>query len=106
MPITRHDPPHLDTQAQMFGLLSDPTRLRILFHLAGTERASVGELCRLLGKSQPVTSNALTLLRLGGLVSRQREGKSSLYRLDGPLVRDLLRWFRIRQARGWTRRDR
>ncbi len=99
MPITRHDPPHLDAEARLFGLLSDPTRLRILLHLAGTDRASVGELCRLLGKPQPVTSNALTLLRLGGLVSFRREGKRNFYRLDSLLARELLRWFTARDAK-------
>ncbi len=93
MPITRHDPPHLDAEARLFGLLSDPTRLRILLHLAGTDRVNVGELGRVLGTSQPVMSNALARLHLGGLVSRRREGQQVFYWLDSPLARELLRWF-------------
>ncbi len=43
-------------------------------------------------------NNARPLLRLGGLVSFRREGKRNFYRLDSPLARELLRWFRARNG--------
>ncbi len=99
MPRRKTAAPDLYAAAAFFGLLSDPTRLRILMHLAENDRASVDELRRLAGVSQSVASNALTKLRLSRLVSFRREGQRSLYRLDSPLVRELLRWFQDRGAR-------
>ncbi len=36
-------------------------RLRILLHLAGTDRASVGELCRLLGQDTALVTYPLAM---------------------------------------------
>ncbi|MFO0954482.1 MAG: metalloregulator ArsR/SmtB family transcription factor, partial [Isosphaeraceae bacterium] len=45
--------------AQVFKLLSDETRLRILFYLAQNSELHVTDLCTRLGQSQPAVSHHL-----------------------------------------------
>ena len=66
---------------QMFKLLSDETRLRILFHLKRQDELNVRELCGLLGQSQPAVSHHLALLRVAGLIECRRDGKHNFYHL-------------------------
>ena len=81
--------------AQVFKLLSDETRLRILFYLALSPHGElhVTDLCHRLGQSQPAVSHHLALLRVSGLIESRREGKHNFYsvRTDhfGELLVDL-----------------
>jgi DNA-binding transcriptional ArsR family regulator len=85
-------PPRLSVPkaAQLFNLLSDEDRLRLVLHLTRHGETSVKDLCATLGASPAVMSNRLKLLRLGGVVRLRREGKTHLYCLDSPEVRHLL----------------
>jgi DNA-binding transcriptional ArsR family regulator len=65
--------------AQVFKLLSDETRLRILFFLAQNSELHVTDLCNRLGQSQPAVSHHLALLRVSGLIESRREGKHNFY---------------------------
>jgi ArsR family transcriptional regulator len=65
--------------AQVFKLLSDETRLRILFYLAQNVELHVTDLCNRLGQSQPAVSHHLALLRVSGLIESRREGKHNFY---------------------------
>jgi ArsR family transcriptional regulator len=65
--------------AQVFKLLSDETRLRILFYLAQNQELHVTDLCNRLGQSQPAVSHHLALLRVSGLSESRREGKHNFY---------------------------
>jgi len=65
--------------AQVFKLLSDETRLRILFYLAQFSELHVTDLCQRLGQSQPAVSHHLALLRVSGLIESRREGKHNFY---------------------------
>src|SRR5580693_4234987 len=67
--------------AQVFKLLSDETRLRILFYLALSPNGElhVTDLCNRLGQSQPAVSHHLALLRVSGLIESRREGKHNFY---------------------------
>lgn len=65
--------------AQVFRLLSDETRLRILFYLAQNGELHVTDLCTRLGQSQPAVSHHLALLRVSGLIESRREGKHNFY---------------------------
>ena len=80
--------------AQVFKLLSDETRLRILFYLAQNSELHVTDLCNRLGQSQPAVSHHLALLRVSGLIESRREGKHNFYsvRTDhfGELLASLL----------------
>jgi ArsR family transcriptional regulator len=65
--------------AQVFKLLSDETRLRILVYLAQNGELHVTDLCNRLGQSQPAVSHHLALLRVSGLIEARREGKHNFY---------------------------
>ena len=71
--------------AQRFRLLSEPTRLTILFHL-GTEQLSVNEIAARAEATQSNVSKHLAALYAGGLVQRQREGNSVLYSVADPSI--------------------
>jgi ArsR family transcriptional regulator, arsenate/arsenite/antimonite-responsive transcriptional repressor len=77
--------------AQVYHLLGDATRLRLLRVLEARPEVCVGDLARALGQSQPLVSNHLARLRRAGLVEPRREGKKVFYRLSSPLVPLLLR---------------
>lgn len=64
---------------QVFKLLSDETRLRILLYLAREGELHVTALCDKLGQSQPAVSHHLALLRVAGLIEARRDGKHNFY---------------------------
>jgi ubiquinone/menaquinone biosynthesis C-methylase UbiE/DNA-binding MarR family transcriptional regulator len=63
-------------------LLTDPSRLRILM-LVEREELSVAEMQEILAMGQSRISTHLAQLKQAGLVEDRRNGKSSLYRLNG-----------------------
>lgn len=75
--------------ADVFGLLADPGRLRILVVLRAGE-ANVGELSARAGLSESATSHALRLLRAHQVVQVRRDGRMAFYRLADSHVGDLL----------------
>lgn len=66
---------------QVFKLLADETRLRILCYLMQTKELNVRSLCELLDQSQPAVSHHLALMRATGLVDSRRDGKNNFYRI-------------------------
>jgi ArsR family transcriptional regulator len=72
---------YLQTLRQVFRVLSDETRLRILISLQGGEK-HVTELCKGLELRQPTVSHHLALLRMQGLVQNRRAGKLVYYSVD------------------------
>jgi ArsR family transcriptional regulator len=64
---------------QVFKLLSDETRLRIILYLAQDRELHVTALCEKLGQSQPAVSHHLALLRVAGLIEARRDGKHNFY---------------------------
>jgi DNA-binding transcriptional ArsR family regulator len=68
--------------AQLFKILADETRLRILDMLGQREELCVRDLWERLGQSQPAVSHHLGLLRMAGLVDTRHEGKHIYYRID------------------------
>lgn len=75
--------------ADLFKLMADPTRLRILQALASTELC-VCDLCAVLDMNQSAISHQLALLRRGLLVRFRKEGKTVFYSLDDDHVNSLL----------------
>jgi len=65
--------------AQVFKLLSDETRLRILFYLAQNSELHVTDLCNRLGQSQPAGRPHLARPPVSGLIESRREGKHNFY---------------------------
>ncbi len=81
-----------ETAAELFGLLSTPTRLRIVCALCEGER-NVGDLMNLIGASQPNISQHLGVLYRGGILGRRRAGSQIFYRVVSQrvlLLRDVL----------------
>lgn len=68
------------------GALADPTRVRVLMVLRGSElcrgELCVCELCDILRVTQSTLSTHLRVLRDAGLVDSRREGKWAYYRLS------------------------
>ena len=64
---------------QVFKLLSDETRLRILMYLMREGELHVTALCERLQQSQPAVSHHLALLRVAGLIEARRDGKHNYY---------------------------
>ncbi len=65
----------------VFKLLSDETRLKILFVLREADEMNVLELCGILGQRQPSVSHHLALLRVKGLIGMRRDGKHNFYHM-------------------------
>ena len=76
--------------SQVFKLLSDETRLRILVYLAQNGELHVTDLCGRLGQSQPAVSHHLALLRVSGLIEPRREGKHNFYSVRAEYFGELL----------------
>jgi len=74
----------LEQLTSLFRLLSDRTRLNILFSLAGGEK-NVTSLCQELGLPQPTVSHHLGLLRMSNVINNRRNGKQVFYSLNGRL---------------------
>lgn len=64
---------------QVFKLLADETRLKILMYLLREKELHVSALCDRLNQSQPAVSHHLALLRVAGLIEPRRDGKHNFY---------------------------
>jgi ArsR family transcriptional regulator len=64
---------------QVFKLLADETRLKILLYLLREQELHVSALCDRLQQSQPAVSHHLALLRVAGLIEPRRDGKHNFY---------------------------
>jgi Predicted transcriptional regulators len=76
--------------ADIFGLLSDPSRVRILFTLLEAGEMCVCDLAEMVAMSPSALSHALRLLRTAGVVTHRRDGRMMRYRLADSHVRLLL----------------
>ena len=77
-----------DLAAELFGLLSAPTRLRIVCALIEDERNG-SELLEQVAVSQPNMSQHLGMLYRGGVLARRRTGAQIYYRVEHAEVRRL-----------------
>lgn len=74
----------------MFGLLSDPGRVRLLITLLEGGEVCVHDLAAVTGQSESGVSHALRLLRAHRVVVARRSGRLAYYRLADGHVRMLL----------------
>ena len=79
----------LENIAQIFKLMSDPTRLSILI-LLQKKQHNVTEISDSLEIEQSVVSHQLQKLKMGGLVKARREGRKMVYSHDDEHVKILL----------------
>lgn len=76
--------------AELFGLLGEPSRLRIVLACLDEPRG-VGDIAEAAGLSQSLTSHHLRLLRTARLLRAERSGRHVRYALDDAHVRDAVR---------------
>lgn len=84
------EPAAVRRAAEALRMLSDPTRLRILWALMQGE-TNVACLAELAQTSPTAVSQHLTKLRLAGLVTNRRDGTFVYYTLADPHLEVLLR---------------
>lgn len=71
----------LERIAYILKTIAHPVRLGIIHLLEQHARLSVTEICEELGTEQSLTSHHLQNMRLKGLLSVKRDGRSMLYSL-------------------------
>jgi DNA-binding transcriptional ArsR family regulator len=81
---------HVVVMAELFDLLSGPTRLRLLLQLREANEACVSDLAAGVATSESAISHALRLLRAAGLVASERRGRHIYYRLADEHARVVL----------------
>lgn len=91
----RNNIPELSSQlekdiVEVFKLLSDETRLRIMIYLLREGELHVTAMCERLRQSQPAVSHHLALLRVAGLIEARRDGKHNFYSIQAKRFRQLL----------------
>ncbi len=80
---------YVDLAAEVFSLLSDVTRIRIILALREGE-LPVGELARRVGKAPTAVSQHLAKLRWGRIVQARQDGNRVFYSLIDEHARELV----------------
>lgn len=80
----------LEGLTELFRLLGDATRARLLYALLEAGELCVCDLAASIDASETTVSQALRLLRTAGVVRARRSGRMMHYRLDDAHVRMLL----------------
>ena len=89
-PVSLLEPRTAQDLADLFQVMSDPTRLQIISALFGRE-LNVGEIAAALEMSMSAVSHQLRLLRNSRLVRWQRRGREVYYMLDDEHIEVLYR---------------
>jgi DNA-binding transcriptional ArsR family regulator len=79
----------VDLAVEVFRMLADQTRVKLLWLLAGGEY-SVNELASAAGSRQTGVSQHLAKLRMARLVASRRNGNQVFYRLESDHIRQLV----------------
>ena len=74
--------------SETFGVLSDPTRIKIIFALS-QEELCVCDIINILGKTKHAISYHLRILRNMRLVKYRKEGRLVFYSLDDDHINNL-----------------
>lgn len=80
----------VDALSDVFGLLADPNRVRLISALLEAGELCVCDLAAAVGMSESATSHALRLLRAHRVVKVRRAGRTAHYSLTDGHVRLLL----------------
>jgi DNA-binding transcriptional ArsR family regulator len=91
---------HVQSVADTFRVLGDPTRVRIIDALGVGEKC-VQDLATYVGISESAVSHQLRLLRTMRLVRVRREGRQAFYAVDDHHILELLHQARthVQEAR-------
>ena len=89
--IARALPPNeITSVTELFKLLGDPNRVRLLYALVDAGELCVCDLAAVVGAPETSVSHALRLLRTAGIVRTRRDGRMVFYSLSDAHVRLLL----------------
>ncbi|WP_326595455.1 ArsR/SmtB family transcription factor [Streptomyces sp. NBC_01803] len=80
----------VDRASELLRILSDPTRLRLLYALAQGE-TNVACLAEIVGANPAAVSQHLSKLRLSGAVKARRQGTFMYYTVADPAIHSVLR---------------
>lgn len=80
---------NIDLVVEVFRMLADSTRVRLLWALLDAELA-VNDLAAQVGKPQASVSQHLAKLRMARLVRTRRQGAQVFYRMENDHVRQLV----------------
>lgn len=83
-------PDEVTRLTDLFKLLGDPTRLRILYALVEAGELCVCDLSAVVGSPETSVSHALRLLRMAGVVRSRRDGRNAFYGIADHHVRLVL----------------
>ncbi|MGO4585065.1 ArsR/SmtB family transcription factor [Arthrobacter sp. 2RAF6] len=83
------DSQYVELAVEVFAMLADATRVRIVLALRNGEMA-VGALAELVGKSPAAVSQHLAKMRLARMVSTRQDGTRVMYRLENEHARQLV----------------
>ncbi|MDD2431086.1 MAG: metalloregulator ArsR/SmtB family transcription factor [Firmicutes bacterium] len=79
----------IESLAEIFKILGDETRVKILYILSQKELC-VCDIADILGMNMPAVSNHLRILRALRLVNYRKQGRSVYYSLDDNHIVDLI----------------
>ena len=79
----------LESLTQLFKVLGDPSRMKVLFQI-GSSEACVSEVATRLNMSESAVSHHIHILRMNGLVHWRRSGKTILYQMNDDHVRTII----------------
>lgn len=72
---------YVELAAEVLGILSDPTRIRIVLALHRADELPVNALAEIVGKKPAGVSQHLARLRMARMVTTRQDGTRVLYRL-------------------------
>ena len=83
------DDSYFDMTANIFSLISDSSRMKILWLLCHAEECVVN-IAAIVGMSSPAVSHHLRVLKQAGILTYRKEGKEVYYTLaDTPLAQEI-----------------
>ena len=81
---------YVELAVEVFAMLADATRVRIILALQEASELSVNSLADAVGKSPAAVSQHLAKLRLARIVSTRQDGQKVFYRLENEHAQQLV----------------
>jgi DNA-binding transcriptional ArsR family regulator len=84
------DSQYVELAVEVFAMLADATRIRLILALRDAGEMSVNRLAEIVGKSPAAVSQHLAKLRMARLVATRQDGTRIFYRLANEHARQLV----------------
>lgn len=85
------DSEYVELAVEVFSMLADATRVRIIMALRNAEELSVNHLADIVDKTPPAVSQHLAKLRMARMVTTRQDGTRVFYRLADEHGADLVK---------------